>query len=233
MYRHTKHTCKVKKNEDIKRDKIFERLMKLEEDNKELLKLKKQSTQILIENKQLKLEISKIKKSNNVINNIHNENKGTINNNIVLIGCGNEDISKIDRNDILKGIKNGFYSTVKLTDAIHFNPKYPEYHNVYISNMKDKYAMMYDGMDWTLITKDDLIDKLYEEKKMYIEQNLDEFYESLTKSQINALERWMDTDDDHDKIKEIKEKIKLLLYNKRRIPLKIKELKIMNNQDIE
>jgi hypothetical protein len=38
--------------------------------------------------------------------------------------------------------------------------------------MKDKYAMMYDGKQWTLTTKEDLITKIYEDKKSYIEENL-------------------------------------------------------------
>jgi gas vesicle protein len=88
--------------------------------------------------------------------------------------------------------------------------------------MKNKYAMMYDGNDWTLITKEELIDKLYNEKKDYIEENLDEFIDSLTKGQKNALDRWMELDEDHEKIQEVKEKIKLLLYNKRDIPLQVK-----------
>ena len=219
MYRHMKHTCKVKKDLDSKKDKILERLIKLEDDNK----LIKQ------ENNKLKKEIKKIKKSklsttikkitNNNNNKINNGtiNKGTINNNIVLIGYGKEDLAKIDKKDILKSLKKGFYSTIQLTEAVHFNPKYPEYHNVYISNIKDKYAMMYDGKEWTLTRKAELIERLYENKRDYIEDNMDEFIESLSQSQTRALERWLKTDDNHNKIKEIKDKIKLLLYNKRDI----------------
>ena len=46
----------------------------------------------------------------------------------------------------------------------------------------------------------------------YIEENLDEFIDSLTKSQKKALDRWMDIDEEHGKIKEIKDKIKLFPY---------------------
>lgn len=210
MYRHMNHTCRIKKNEDSKRNEIYERLVKIENENMSL-KRKVKRMQEKINNKYATININ-----NGTINNI--------NNNVVLIACGNEDISKIDKNDILKGIQSGFYSTIKLTDTIHFNPKYPEYHNVYISNMKDKYAMMYDGTDWTLITKDELIDKLYNEKKTYIEENLEDFYDSLSKNQKKALDRWMETDEEHEKIKEVKEKIKLLLYNKRNVPLGIRRL---------
>ena len=57
---------------------------------------------------------------------------------------------------MLNVLKNGYYSTLKLTEAVHFNAKYPEFHNIYITNMKDKYAMMYDGVNWALTMKEDL-----------------------------------------------------------------------------
>lgn len=216
MYRHMKHNCAVKKEEECNKREIYKKLLVMQT---QIDLLEEKSKKLEKENSELKRNIKNSKVINNVTNNI---NHGTINN-IILVGYGNEDINKIDKKEILKDIKSGFYSTVKLTNTIHFNPKYPEYHNVYISSMKSKYAMMYDGNDWTLITKEELIDKLYNEKKDYIEENLDEFVNSLSKSQKSALERWMDTDEDHDKIKEVKEKIKLLLYNKRNIPLNNKD----------
>jgi hypothetical protein len=72
----------------------------------------------------------------------------------------------------------------------------------------------------------ELVDEIYDNKKEYIEENVEEFYDSMTKSQKNALNRWLTADENNDKkIENIKEKIKLLLYNKRHIPLHTK-----NNQ---
>jgi hypothetical protein len=96
--------------------------------------------------------------------------------------------------------------------------------------MKDKYAMMYDGKQWTLTTKEDLITKIYEDKKSFIEENLEEFIESLTLSRKRALERWLDTDDEDKKIKDIKDNIKLLLYNSRQLPLKCIEMNDSNKK---
>ena len=137
MYRHMKHTCDMKKTEDNKKDLILTRLIRLEEDN---IRMKK-------ENNKLKKELTKFKQEKKFINNgtinngtvtnktVNNKtiNNGTINN-IVLIGYGKEDLAKIDRQDILKSLKKGFYSTLELTEAVHFNPKYPEYHNGIIRN---------------------------------------------------------------------------------------------------
>jgi hypothetical protein len=53
---------------------------------------------------------------------------------------------------------------------------------------------MYDGKEWSLTRKTELIDRLYEDKKNYIEDNMEYFLETLSKSQIRALERWLNTD---------------------------------------
>jgi hypothetical protein len=226
MERHVRTTCKYK-NDIADKQAIYEKLLELQDDVETLKK----------ENSELKNVIKKNVKSGNLIQNglINNGTitNNTINNNIVLIGYGKEDISKIQKIELVKGMKSGFYATVELLDAVHFNPNYPEFHNVYISSMKNKYAMMYDGSNWTLVMKDDLIDKLYSDKRNYIEENLDDFIDSLTTSQKKALDRWMDTGDDHGKIKQIKNKIKLLLYNKRDMVMDTKRLNATVTEPIE
>ena len=227
MYRHTNHTCKIKEREDQKRDDIYERLLELETNNKVLLiktkeidVLKKQTNNVEKENKKLKKKVVLLEKNANKVLNITN-NANNINNGIVahinLIGYGKEDLTKINKKDILKAIQSGFDSALKLTETLHFNPKHPENHNIYITNIKDKYAMMFDGKDWNLTMKDILINKIYDDKKNYIADNLDEFIDSLSMSRKKALERWLSTDDDDDRINKVKNEIKLLLYNKRNL----------------
>ena len=208
MYRHVNHTCKIKKSEDLYRDKIYIRLLELESKNQKMDLIEK-------ENLKLKKEITELKKISKKVLNINN---GIVNN-ITLIGYGKEDLSRIDKKEILKAIQCGYDSALKLTETFHFNPKHPEYHNIYITNVKDKYAMMFDGKDWNLTMKDDLINKIYDDQKNYIEENIDEFIDSLSVSRRKALERWLDTDDDDDRICKIKNEIKLLLFNKRNVIL--------------
>jgi gas vesicle protein len=83
--------------------------------------------------------------------------------------------------------------------------------------MKDKYAMAYDGKEWNLTIKEDIINKIYDDEKNYIEENLDDFVKSLSSSRKNALDRWLETNDEDEKITKIKNEIKLLLYNKRNL----------------
>ena len=51
MYRHMKHNCKVKREEEDKKNQIYERLIQLEGENKKML----------IENEKLKREVEKLK----------------------------------------------------------------------------------------------------------------------------------------------------------------------------
>lgn len=219
MYRHVREHCKVKKETDNEKEEILTRLLSLEDENK---KLAKNNKKLEKENMKIKNQIQKVIYNNDTVNNCTtNINRGIINN-IILVGYGNEDLSKLNKSEIIKALQKGFYSAVKLTETVHFNPNYPEYHNVYISNMKDKYAMMFDGENWTLTTKEELINKIYDDKKNYIEENLEDFIDSLPMSRKKALERWLNTDDEDPKIKEIKENIKLLLYNQRNLILEDK-----------
>jgi hypothetical protein len=110
------------------------------------------------------------------------------------VGFGREDISKIDTKEILKILRKGNDSTLRLTDTVYFNPKYPEFHNVYITNMKDKYAMMYDGKSWNLTIKEDLINRLYDDKNDYIRENINRYTYLLTDKQISYLNNLINID---------------------------------------
>lgn len=261
MYRHIRTSCKTKKKEDQEKNKmneffsekkkseIYEQLLKLEEDNEKLKedneKLKEKDK--IIEDLRNVVEQFKSNKASdtqtinntnnaNTTNNTNTTNNVNINNgvqNIVLIGYGKEDLSKIDKDELISCFRSGFQSSMKLTDVLHFNPKYPEYHNVYIKSMKNRYGMIYDGQNWNLILKNDLIDKIYNKNMYYIEDNLDSFCDSLSDDQVRALHRWLDIEDDDDeRIQTIKDSIKLSLYNKRRIPIETTKKIGLNEQKL-
>jgi len=244
-----KKTNENEKNKEIN-DLLLEKKIKVEEEKiiVEELELQVKKLRLMEEKKTIEMRIKKLdsnmhtekspknkpKSTNNynnniVINNVENVNNVVNNNNVVLIAANKVDMSKIEKNDLLKSIQ-GYYTPIGLTEATHFNPKYPEYHNIYISNMKNNYAMEYNGKEWNLVLKNDLIDKLYDDKKNYIEENLNDIKETLSKNKIAALERWLNDDEHLEKIKEVKQKLKLLLYNKKHIPLKINNNTITNNE---
>ena len=155
------------------------------------------------------------------INNIENQNI-TFN----LIAHGREDLDKIDVKYILEALKRGTSAIPVITERIHFNIKYPEYQNVYITNMNQKYGMIYDGKEWKLKDKDTIIEDLYEKKYDFLDENFENIYNELSESQQKAFKRFLEIHDKADTNKQfkkiidkIKQDLKFLLYNNKKIPI--------------
>ena len=214
LHRHMKSHCKVKKQEEQKKEKIYQQLLR---ENEELKK----------ENEELKKSAKIINNSKKITNNIHN---GDINNNninnFVIIAHGREDLDKIDIKYILEALKRGTSCIPVITERIHFNEKYPEFQNVYITNMNQKYGMIYDGREWKLKDKDTIIEDLYEKKYDFLDENFETIYNQLSESQQKAFRRFLDIHEkaDTDKqskkiIDKIKRDLKFLLYNNKKIPI--------------
>lgn len=255
MYRHMKNSCKVKKQQEKEKTELSERLRLLEEKN--ALENEEKNAKIMKleeEIQRLKGRTSKKIVKNNIKNNNSNNvtniekievNNGTvINNNITLVAFKEEDRSRLDDETMIKVLRKGLYSPCYLIDAVHFNPKYPEYYNLYISNARSGDAVIYDGNDWVLTSAKELINEIYDDSKDYIEDNYLKYIESLQPSTINALGKLFAGEDNvedntkkkkmskeekqrakmekRQKIKDVKNNIKRLLYNKRKIVINSK-----------
>jgi hypothetical protein len=169
---------------------------------------------------------------NNTINN-NNTNNNTIHNtnNFFIVPHGTEDMSVFSDKAILNALNGGFNSAVKLTNTLHFNPKYPEFHNIYISSMNNQYIKIHNGKTWITTLRRNVIETLYDNHKCFVTDNLERFADLLPKSKLNALNKWIVMDDDDNdyepdklKNKEIKKDIELLLYNERKKPLDTQQL---------
>ena len=110
-------------------------------------------------------------------------------------------------------LKCGMFSVPALTKAINCNPNIPQNHNCKITSLTKKHGEVFNGDKWIKSNKSDIIDEVYNNKIKYITNNKDKVIETLPKSNQNAIDRMLDLDDDHDKTKEIKGKITLLLNN--------------------
>ena len=211
LTRHLDNRCKIKKQINAEKESIYNRLLS------ELHAIKKSNSEILKENKRLHQKIQKIETYQYVTNNKTINNGNIITNNVKLVAYGKEDRSKLDPTAVLRAIQ-GYATEIELTKLIHFNDKHPEYYNIYINNLRDKYVMVYDGGEWKLKLRDGIIDDIYDTNKEYVEEKLDEFIKKLDRSRINSLKRWLATDNSNptdQKIKKIKDELKLLLYNEK------------------
>jgi len=71
---------------------------------------------------------------------------------------------------------------------------------------------------------EDVIENLYENRKSFVEENLDMYRDELSTSNKESIKRWLDTDDEHKNIKKIKDKLKISLHDHRDIVKKQRNL---------
>lgn len=94
--------------------------------------------------------------------------------------------------------------------------------------MKDLYAMIFDGEQWSLKEKEEIINQLFDDKESFLEDKYNEYFDKLDEITKKKFKRFLEQTDEETKRK-LKHQIKLLMYNKRHVPLKTK--KLINQDD--
>jgi len=152
--------CKVKKQEIEEKESILNRL--LEQNTLLVSTIDQQKEQInqLIKTNENLINQMKIKhKQNN--KNVKNLNNGTINNTINIVAFGKEDLSKIENKEFFEALTQmGYKIPAKMFEKIHINDKYPEYKNIYISDINRGKVMVHDGKKLKLDKYKNIGDKL-------------------------------------------------------------------------
>jgi len=203
MYRHIKYTCTKNKDEDLTE---LVRLLNLQLEQQKQEFTKKIETQ----SKQIEKLMGKLE--------IHGSFNTTNIQNINLLAYRETDVSHLTDQDYKSCLKKVNHCVKHMIEKVHFNPTKPENMNIYISNIKDKYIMVYDGMNWNLANKKEEIDRLYEEKEMMLEEWLDSNPEKELKDKFL---KYLNNKESDECLNRIKDEIKLMLYNNQnRIELK-------------
>ena len=158
-------------NELKKQNKIFEEKNKLfEEQNKILMdKIDKlinmklssktsKSSKTINNNQKI---TNNITNSNNTSNTSNTQNINNMQNNFVMVNFGKEDLKMIDEREFIdRVVKQNKISGVKIPDEvlkiIHFNPKYPQLSNIYISDINREKCMVYEDGEWKLSNIDNI-----------------------------------------------------------------------------
>lgn len=97
---------------------------------------------------------------------------------------------------------------------VHYNEEHPENMNMYISNVRGKHALIYNGKQFELKLKDEYLKRMMDSKRSFIEGNydrvgLDEDTKQYIKEKIDKLNQ-----DKHTQ-EQLLEKLELLCYNQR------------------
>ncbi len=97
---------------------------------------------------------------------------------------------------------------------------------MYTPSVKDKHAMVYYDDTWNLKNKDEVVNDMYDTNRDYIIENIEGISNLLNDGEKRALNRWLDSEKNKDKSDKDKkaiecthETLKLLLHNKRHIPI--------------
>lgn len=222
LSKHIKYSCKKNTDEDLK-----ELVRLLNQQNQEM---SKQNHEIMDELKKKDIQINKVIQQNNKlqkqidklsnklkINNIHNtqNNNNTINYNIQLLNHDQTDYSHLTEKDYMKCIHDCNHCVKTLIEKVHFNDNKPENKNIYISNIKNGYVMLYKDNKWQLVDRKAQIDDLYD----YNEVVLDTWYRSNKEEHpeiVQSFTRYLkNVEEGNDLINNVKEQILLMLYNNR------------------
>jgi len=227
LWRHLK-TCNEKKKEEQVKESMKELVSILNKQNNDLKEqLEKQNNdlkeQLEKQNSEFRHELDKRDKHISELIQKAGINNSTITqniqNNIKLLAYKDTDISNLTDKDILKCMSHSNMCVPHLVKMIHFDPKKPENHNVYISNLKNGYIMAYDGSKWDTLNRDEIIEDIISDKQGLIEERIENWIEEGKKypTIMKKFERYLEKKENNIVINKIKEEIKLMLFNNRSV----------------
>ena len=214
--------------------------------------MQKKLINVLNQNKIHPKTLNKINKNCNNNNNNYSNNK-IINNTYVKFD--RVDISKVLSKKEIVGILNKKLSSIEeVIKLVHFNEKLPEYSNIYITNMRDNNAYVFNGTNFITVSKDEVINDLINNYSEEIELSFDTYKNKLSEHTVKRLEVFLEQLNSEDKFVDSSNKaysnyklykvanIKRLIYDNsdakkflllNKIDLEEKELKNTEESDSE
>ena len=205
--------CKDKKKTDEANFHMQELVNVLNEQKE---RLNKYDLELEEKNKQINELIKKAGINNSTITQ-------NIQNNIKLLAYDKTDISDLTEKDFIRCFNHNNMCVPHLVKRIHFNPKKPENHNVFISNLKSGHIMLYDGKQWNTFNRDEIVDDIFDDKHDILEQKIEEWVNIGKDYPIiyHKFKRYLEKINNDVVLKKVKNEMKFVLYNNRNIVKKI------------
>ena len=215
LYRHKKHRCKVKKNM-LQKEHINNHV---NNNNSDISNINNNTNNITHQHI-----------NNTVITNNNNiQNHQNINININLLSYKDTDASHLTDKDYIDSINRTNNCVCEYIKRLHFNPDKPENHNIIISNKRNNELHLFKENMWQVEDKKETIDDLIDNTDIKLEEWLYEF-EERNPNKVNEVDKlkklynhYIDSKDDEELNKQIKERLELMMYNHRSIPEKTKK----------
>ena len=89
--------------------------------------------------------------------------------------------------------------------------------------MRNSYVLIFDGTNWELKDRDEVIDDMMLGKTEHLIEKFEELVADLSDGAIKKFQRFIDKKDDDKTLNQMKKDIKLTLYNNRFLPMKLRK----------
>ena len=213
LNKHLKKYCKEKKEHEEQEEHKEDLLKLVKLMNKKMNSLEKQLKK---RDKQL---IALQKKTGVTIGQQNN-----IQNNIKILAFNKTDMSHLKDRDYLKFLSHSNFCVPHMIKKLHFDPHKPENHNIYISNIKNNYVMIYDGKKWKLEDQKNVIDSMLDNSTFILEDKIEDWIKNGKKYPeiMEKFNRYIEKKEHDEVLNKIKQEIKLILFNNRTLVLKDK-----------
>jgi len=101
-----------------------------------------------------------LQKINNQLNNtmINNGNINNINN--IYVKYNNVSHDNLTKNEIMNILTKRYCSLEESIKTLHFNDKYPEQNNIFITNLQNKIGYAFNGEKFVAMNKQELINEI-------------------------------------------------------------------------
>ena len=217
------YSCKQSRWRHEKTCKITEQ-SKIEILENTINEMKKQVALLLKEKG--KIHHKTLQKINKQINNQLNNNGNIINNTYVKFGDV-EYRNLLNEQQERQILNKQYQSLEESIKKIHFNEDIPEQSNIFITNMKDDLAYVFDGKEFVSTRKNEMINELIDVHLREINISLEKHRDELKEIYVKRLEKFLSdlddnvtrfTDENNNKTymnyREYKKNsVKLLIYN--------------------
>ncbi len=138
-----------------------------------------------------------------------------------IVDFGKEDYSFIDEKTTRKILNCGCKALNELISMVHFNKDKPEYHNIFISNWRDKsYVSFFRNNKWQLGSKEQVLNELKDKGIDFLQskfEELEELDEDDPKNEfiISKMRRFLHKYNKGNEIPDLDNDLMLILYNNR------------------
>ena len=198
-----RHRVKCKEEEEVKEIPKIDLETEIRELRKKIEDLEKTKQNIKNQNN------TNIQKQDNT--NIKTQNN-------IIINCfGNENLDYITDKVILHCIDKIYGAIPLLIEKIHFDPEHPENHNIQIPNKKLPHAkIMNNKSEWQFVNKKDAIDTMVDNGYNILDEKFHEKSLEMAENKQKHFRNFQTKYEDGDKntIKDIKDKVEMLVINK-------------------